>query len=214
MSAACSQATSKAASPKDANGGPAKRGGKRGPGRRESTLGAKASPEANRRAAVILTVLAGERLPSQAAEALGVSVTHYYILERKALEGLLRACERKPLGPPGPTAEQQVVRLEKQLEQAHRECQRQAALVRSTQRALGLPASAPPGKAAAKAKQSGDNNGKSVGPKRRRRKPTVRALRAAETLAKNSSLSKSADGVQQSSTAASTTSPTTAQEGN
>lgn len=216
MSPARSQSISQATSTKDASGSPAKRRGNRSPGRRESTLGAKTSTEANRRAAVILTVLAGERLPSEAAEVLGVSVTHYYILERKALEGLLRACERKPQGPPGPSAEQQVVRLERQLEQARRECQRQAALVRSTQRALGLPAgSGPPGNAKAKSKSkgSGDSNGKAGGRKRRRRKPTVRALRAAETLAKNSSLSKSADGLQPSSAGASTTSSTTAQEG-
>ena len=214
MSPACSQPTVKSSSTRDANGSPAKRRGNRSPGRRQSTLGAKTSVEANRRAAVILTVLAGERLPSEAAEVLGVSVTHYYILERKALEGLLRACERKPQGPPGPTAEQQVTRLEKQLEQARRECQRQAALVRSTQRALGLPASsALPGKAASKSKGSGGNNGKLGGKKRRRRKPTVRALRAAKTLDKNSSLPKSTDALQPSSAVASTTSSLTAQEG-
>lgn len=214
MNRARSQPAAKAASPKEVNANASKRRSHRSPGRRESTLGAKASSEANRRAAVILTVLAGERLPSEAAEVLGISVTHYYILERKALEGLLSACERKPQGPPGPTAEQQVVRLERQLEQARRECQRQAALVRSTQRALGLPASsAPPGKAKSEAKGSGEANGKSGGRKRRRRKPTVRALRAAETLAKNSSLSKSADELQPASAVASTTSSTTAQEG-
>lgn len=212
MSPASCQSTSKATSTKDANAGPPKRRSHRGSGCRKSTLGAKSSAEANRRAAVILTVLAGERLPSEAAEVLGVSVTHYYILERKALEGLLGACERKPQGPPGPTIEQQVVRLEKQLEQARRECQRQAALVRSTQRALGLPASSgPSGKT--KSKGAGDSNSKAAGRKRRRRKPTVRALRAAETLAKSSSLSDSADGLQQTSAVASTTSSTTAQEG-
>jgi hypothetical protein len=213
MSPARSQPASKPGSAKDADANPPQRRGNRHPGRRESTLGTKTSAEANRRAAVILTVLAGERLPSEAAEVLGVSVTHYYILERKALEGLLGACERKPQGPPGPSAEQQVQRLEKQLEQARRECRRQAALVRSTQRALGLPAGAvAPGKAKSKPKDSGDSNGKSAGRKRRRRKPAVRALRAAETLAKNSSLSKSADGLQQSSAIASSSSSTTAQE--
>lgn len=209
-----SQPIVKTASSKDTNANPPKRRGNRSPGRRESTLGTKTSAEANRRAAVILTVLAGERLPSEAAKVLGISVTHYYILERKALEGLLSACERKPQGPPGPTAERQVAQLKRQLEQARRQCQRQAALVRSTQRALGLPASSdPPGKSKSKSKDSGDNNGKPGGRKRLRRKPTVRALRAAETLAKNSSLPKSADELQQSSTVASTTSSTTALEG-
>jgi hypothetical protein len=214
MNRACSQPASKAASTKEANASQPKRRSHRSPRRRASTLGAKTSAEANRRAAVILTVLAGERLPSEAAEVLSISVTHYYILERKALGGLLSACERKPQGPPGPTAEQQIVQLERQLEQARRQCQRQAALVRSTQRALGLPATGgPPGKAKSKSKGSGDGNGKSVGRKRRGRQPTVRALRAAETLAKNSSLSNSTDGLQPSSAVAPTTSSTTAQEG-
>jgi transposase len=214
MNRARSQPTAQAEATKDASVKAPKRRGNRSPGRRESTLGAKTSTEANRRAAVILTVLAGERLPSEAAEVLGVSVTHYYILERKALEGLLRACERKPQGPPGPTAERQVAQLERQLEQARRECQRQAALVRSTQRALGLPVSSgPPGKAKSKSKDSGGSNGQAGGRKRRRRKPTVRALRAAETLAKNSSLSKSADGLHPSAAVASTTSSPAAQEG-
>jgi hypothetical protein len=215
MNRAGSQPASKAASTKEANASQPKRRSHRSPGRRASTLGTKTSAEANRRAAVILTVLAGERLPSEAAEVLGISVTHYYILERKALQGLLGACERKPQGPPGPTAEQQIVQLERQLEQARRQCQRQAALVRSTQRALGLPATSggPPGKAKSKSKSSGDDNGKSAGRKRRRRQPTVRALRAAETLARNSPLSNSTDELQQASAVASTPSSTTAQEG-
>jgi hypothetical protein len=47
------------------------------------------SVEAHRRAAVILEVLAGVRGPSEAATALGVTVSHYYVLERKALAGLV-----------------------------------------------------------------------------------------------------------------------------
>jgi hypothetical protein len=47
-------------------------------------LGNQSSAQANRRAALILEVLAGVRLPSEAAQALGVSVTHYYLMERGA----------------------------------------------------------------------------------------------------------------------------------
>ena len=53
-------------------------------GRAASTLGNQSSAQANRRAALILEVLAGVRLPSEAAQALGVSVTHYYLMERGA----------------------------------------------------------------------------------------------------------------------------------
>ena len=163
----------------------------------ESTLGKKTSVETNRRAAVILEVLAGLRLPSEAAQALDISVTHYYVLERKALEGLLAACEPQPKGPPGPSAEQQVERLTRELEQCQRECQRQAALVRATQRAVGLPAAA--SQEAPKKGSSRRKGGNSGGKRRRRRRPTVRALRATAALAKNSSLSKGQNELQQSS---------------
>lgn len=157
-----------------------------------STLGRKTSGEVNRRAAVILEVLAGERLPSAAAQALGISITHYYLLERRALEGLLAACQARPKGRAAPTAEQQLARLERELEASRRQCQRQAALVRATQRAVGLPAAAP---AAADSKNTGHAKRPAKG-KRRRRRPTVRALRAARVLEKNSSLSAGADGLQ------------------
>ena len=48
--------------------------------------------EAQRRGAVILEVLAGVRSASQGAAALGISVNHYYLLERQALHGLAAAC--------------------------------------------------------------------------------------------------------------------------
>ena len=175
-----------------------------------ATLGKKTSSDANRRAAVILEVLAGVRLPSEAAQVLGVSVTHYYLLERKALEGLSAACEVQPKGRSVPSAERQVARLERELEQARRQCQRQAALARATQRAVGLPAAAVNSQAASNSSRK-KNNGSSTG-KRRRRRPTVRALRAAKTLQKNSSLSNGADELKQSSAGESTGSPGLAQE--
>jgi hypothetical protein len=173
-------------------------------------LGKKTSVEANRRAAMILEVLAGERLPSEAAGALGVSVTHYYLLERKALEGLVAACEAQPKGRTAATAEQQVARLERELERTRRQCQRQSALVRATQRAVGLPASAvacDSAKKSSRSKKRGSSSGK-----RRGRRPTVRALRAADALEKNSSLSNGADELQQPSPGDSSGSAPVAQE--
>jgi hypothetical protein len=87
---------------------------------------------------VILESLAGERTAQQAAAALGMTVTNFYLLERKALQGLLRACEPQPKGPPKPGLERKLAHLERELARSQRECQRQAALVRATQRALGL----------------------------------------------------------------------------
>ncbi len=156
-----------------------------------SSLGKEASATANRRAAAILEVLAGERTPSQAASVLGISVNHYYLLERKALAGLLAACEPQPKGPPGPSPEKQLAELERELSKCRRECLRQAALVRTTQRAIGLPTTQmaktkASSQVASKAKA--DQAGKAASTKRkRRRRPTVRALRAAETLRENSS---------------------------
>lgn len=141
-----------------------------------------ASLEAKRRAAVILEVLAGSRRPSEAATALGVTVPRYYFLEAQALAGLLAACEPRTLA--GPRPETRLAQLEKQLRERERECARQQALVRAAQRTVGL--AAPPivkpvagGKTAA----NGVKNGRS----RRRRKPTVRALKAAGALRANSS---------------------------
>src|SRR5262245_22521934 len=73
------------------------------------------SQEARLMAAVILEVLAGVRTPTDAAAALGVSLPRYYALEVRALEGLLRACERRPRGR-RLTAEREVGKLRREVE--------------------------------------------------------------------------------------------------
>lgn len=142
-----------------------------------------AEPAARLRAAVILEVLAGQRTAGEGAEALGLSVNHYYLLERRALAGLLEACRPRPRGPrPEQALERKAAALERELQRALHECRRQAALVRATQRALGLPAAAPEpagDKKAAKTKGRGSRGKK---PRKRKRQPSVRALRAAEAL--------------------------------
>lgn len=121
---------------------------------------------ARQRAALILEVLAGSRTPAQAAQALAVSLPHYYLLETRALQGLLRACEPAPRGPAADERRvQQALRAE--CERWQRECARQQALLRAAQRALGLtpPFTPPPAK---------------DGKKRRKpRRPRVRALQVA-----------------------------------
>lgn len=140
-----------------------------------SALGQGVGAETGRRGAAILEVLAGECTPQQAAAALAVSVNYFYLLERQALQGLLRACQPQPKGPPPPSAERKLAALEQELARCRRECQRQAALVRATQRAVGLPALP-----AAEAPKAADKPG------RRRRRPAVRALRAAQLVRDNS----------------------------
>jgi hypothetical protein len=126
--------------------------------------------QAQRFAATILEVLGGLRSPPEAAEALAVSLPRYYQLEARALEGLVAALAPRPQGKQ-PSLQNRIAALEKQLEAARRQCARQEALVRVTQRTLGLAT------AVAKAGQPArDARG------RKRRRPSVRALKAARTL--------------------------------
>jgi hypothetical protein len=124
-----------------------------------------------------LEVLAGLRRPAEAAQVLGISLVRYYQWERRALDGLLAACEPAPRGP-RPDLLRQVRRLEKEVLRLGRECGRQQALVRAAERSLGL-AVPPAGKAAAQGKE--DKPGAN-GKRRRSRRPTVRALKAARAL--------------------------------
>ena len=124
-----------------------------------------ASKEAKRLAAMLLDVLAGSRTPPQAAETLGVSLPRYYQLEDRGLNGLLAACETRPRGRQA-NVETQLHLLTRENERLKRELSRYQTLVRLTQRSVGVPPPAP-------VKTTG---------KRRKRKPTVRALRRAERL--------------------------------
>jgi len=137
-------------------------------------------------AAAVLEVLAGVRTPTEAATALSLSVPRYYLWEQRALEGLVRACEPRPVGKAAHERHQMAV-LEKEVARLRQDCARQQALVRASQRTVGLAASAQPakkpaakagGKPAAKA---GDAAAGKAKPKRKRR-PVARALKAAAAL--------------------------------
>lgn len=127
---------------------------------------ADASPEARKLAAAILEVLAGAQTPSEAARTLGLSLARYYQLEMRAMSGLVAACEdrrRKGRGGGG----NELTTLRRECEQLRRLCARQQALARATRRTVGL--AAPPAPA------SGTG-------KRRKRRPTARALKMAALL--------------------------------
>jgi hypothetical protein len=135
---------------------------------------------ARRQAAAILEVLAGVRRPSEAAQALGTSLPRYYQLERRALLGLLGACEPAPRGPRVDLA-RQLAALERENRRLQRECDRQQALVRMAERSLGLtpPAAVKPaGKPAAKGQEEPAKSGS----KQRPRRASVRALTAIRSL--------------------------------
>jgi hypothetical protein len=143
-------------------------------------LGKDAGHEAQRLAAAILEVLAGVRTPSQAAEALGVSLPRYFQLETRAMQALVAGCEPRPRGP-GHSAEKELAALKRQQERLQRELSRQQTLARLAQRNIGLP---PP-------KTAADKPGGKDKSKKRRRRPVVRALRAAEVLQQRSQEARS-----------------------
>jgi hypothetical protein len=135
-----------------------------------AALGKEASKEAQRLAAAVLEVLAGARTPTQAAEALGLSLPRYFQLESRAMRALLAGCEARPRGPRR-SAEKELLAMRREHDRLKRELGRQQALVRLAQRSIGL----------APAKAEADKPGK-----KRRRRPVVRALRAARHLQKQS----------------------------
>jgi hypothetical protein len=127
------------------------------------------TPEAKLRACVVLEVLGGQRTPTDASAALGLTVQRYYLLETRALQGLLAALEAKPRPGRRPSTEGELARLRAERDRLERELRRAQALVRATQRAIGLaPAKEPP-----KSKEKG---------KRKKKRPTVRARRLAAAL--------------------------------
>jgi hypothetical protein len=135
--------------------------------------------EANRLAVVILEVLAGGRTPLEAATVLGVALPRYYQLEIRALQGLVAALEpRSKVRKPSP--EGRIAQLEKALNESRRESARQQALVRAAERGLGIKPSAT---------MEGKPLGKDKGGRRKRR-PAVRALKAASVLAREARQSK------------------------
>ena len=152
-------------------------------------LGKDAGHEAQRLAAAILEVLAGVRTPSQAAEGLGISLQRYFQIETRAMQALVAGCEPRPRGP-GRSADQELAALKRQHERLQRELGRQQTLVRLAQRNIGL---APPKPV------SGKPSGKDKGKKRRRR-PVVRALRAAEVLQQRSQETRSQEAASAAAT--------------
>ena len=153
--------------------------------KRTSSSKSSATTDAQRRAAVILEVLAGIRTAQEAARLLKISPNSYYIVERKALSGLVTACEPAPRRGPTPDLERQVQQLERALARCQRECQRQAALVRATQRAVGLPVTPAPeaaGTNGSRARRS--RKGKADRSKLRPKRHVPRGVRAARALQK------------------------------
>lgn len=129
-----------------------------------------AGERARRLAALVLDVLGGNRSPGEAAQAMGLSVARYYVLEQRAVHGLVTACAAPPTRGPGTDPQRQVQRLEAENRRLTQALARQQAIVRSTQRALGLTQPRPPQPAPG-------------GKAKRKRRPMVRALRQSRRVA-------------------------------
>jgi hypothetical protein len=148
-----------------------------GPNATRKPLAPQGAPDARRRAAVVLEVLAGSRTTSEAARLLGVTLPRYYAIEARAVEGLVMACESKRRGP-GRSLERELEAIRRENARLERECARSQAIARAAQRTLGLGPPTPPEK-----KIASDRDGNSPsGKKRRERRPVARALRAAAAL--------------------------------
>lgn len=122
--------------------------------------------EGRRRAAAVLEVLGGAMTPSEAAEALGVTLATYYLLEGRALEGLVAACEPRSRGrsaAPGKS----LLALKHENERLRQDLSRTQAIARTVQRAAGI--------------QVDDCAGQD-GRRKAHRRPHARALRAARAL--------------------------------
>jgi hypothetical protein len=122
---------------------------------------------AKRSAALILEVLAGLRTPTEASRALGVTAMRYYVLERRALEGMVQALGPRPKGKRRRPEDvlQEAAREKVRLE---REVGRLQALVRAAERTMRLP---PP-----------PSRERKAGEKRRARRPQVRAEKTVALL--------------------------------
>jgi hypothetical protein len=128
------------------------------------------SAEAKRRASLVLEVLSGLRSPLDASLVLDLNLQRYYQLEARALQGLVEALELKPAGrQPSPDGELRRARAER--DRLGRELLRAQALLRASHRAIGV---TPPETAREKVAPTTG--------KRRRKRPTVRARRAAARL--------------------------------
>jgi hypothetical protein len=120
---------------------------------------------------VVLDVLAGNRSPNDAASALGLSVARYYVIEHQAIDGLIAGCGPRQRGRQ-PDHGKEIARMTAENVRLTQALLRQQALVRTSQRSLGVALPAKP--ATTTSASPGRGKGK--------RQPKVRALRAAKRL--------------------------------
>lgn len=161
-----------AAGPSGAEGGEKPEKRKRGRPRGSGPKIKGGSSKARQQAAAILEVMAGQLTPAEAAEALDVSVSRYYVLESRGIGGLVEACEPVEHRGRQKSQEKLVAEIQEESRQLKKELCRQQTLVRTLQRAAGMRGVLEAKTQAAKRKTR----------KGKLRKRTVRALKAAQAL--------------------------------
>lgn|SRR5712671_4896718 len=128
------------------------------------------SVEAKKLTALVLESLAGVRTPTDAAQQAGVSVQRFYLLEMRALQGIVRSLEPRKKGRQLSDSRLLAVAL-KEKERLARDLARTQALLRSAHRVIGVPTVT-----------SNDRPGKIDGKGKRKKRPTTRAVKAVALL--------------------------------
>lgn len=100
------------------------------------------SKRAKQIAIAVLETLSGELSTTEAAARLGISLSRYYQVEARALQGLLEAVEPRAKGP-RMTPEREIKTLREETQRLAKELRRHQALLRAAQRSVGLPSTAP-----------------------------------------------------------------------
>ena len=139
----------------------------------------KGSKEAKKVTAVLLEVLSGVMGPQVGCETMGVSLSRYYTLETRGLQGMITALEPRPRGRQS-RPEDVISETKRENDRLKRELQRSQSLVRAAERSIGIPRIS-----AAQKGSKISGKGKTKTGKTRRRIKVVRATRAIAALRKN-----------------------------
>ncbi|MBK8172711.1 MAG: hypothetical protein IPK60_20570 [Sandaracinaceae bacterium] len=141
------------------------------------------SAQARKTASVVLESLCGLCSVEDASARLGIAVPRYYVLETRALQGLIEALEPRARGRQQ-TDESKLAALTRQTVRLERDVRRYQALHRAATRAIGVAPSAPK---AAEAK----------GTKKRRVRRRARAERVVDALRGDVALDTGGDAAPQ-----------------
>jgi len=112
------------------------------PSRQVGTKALCGSQEARKTAAIVLESVCGLSSVEEASAKLGVAVPRYYVLETRALQGLIGALEPRPRGRQL-TEASRLARLERENARLTRDVRRYQALHRAATRAIGVASQIP-----------------------------------------------------------------------